>query len=251
MNIYTVYGFSEGGGGGLLKFKGEYLDVACGSYFLGNGYRMYSSLLMRFYSADSLSPFGAGGYNAYAFVSGDPVNYGDPSGHVRAQPKIYNYRGKGKTINGVDVFRGPDPERPGKKITTIFAHGSPSGISMEIDGETLLVPAKRLIPMLEKEGIKLKGRRTHMAFCYSSTAHELFPGTSMAQMMANHAGKLSIGYKGSMPFNHSPPRIMPSKASGVQMEYFVQRVGENQREVLVPLSATGVRAIINRIRSFF
>ncbi|MFJ4456480.1 RHS repeat-associated core domain-containing protein [Pseudomonas sp. NPDC089392] len=251
MNIYTVYGFSEGRGGGFLKFKGEYLDVASESYFLGNGYRMYSPILMRFHSADSLSPFGEGGYNAYAFVSGDPVNYGDPSGHIRVQPKIYDYSGKGKTINGVDVFRGPDPERPGKKITTIFAHGSPSGISMEIDGKPTLVPGKRFIPMLEKEGIKLKGRTTHMAFCYSSTALEQFPGTSLAQLMANHTGKPSIGYKGVMPFNHSPPRLMSSKASGVQMGYFVQRVGEKQREVLNPPPATGVRAVINRIRRLF
>ena len=35
---------------------------------------------MRFYSPDSLSPFDAGGLNSYAYCSGDPLNYSDPSG---------------------------------------------------------------------------------------------------------------------------------------------------------------------------
>ncbi|RMN11653.1 RHS repeat-associated core domain-containing protein, partial [Pseudomonas syringae group genomosp. 3] len=38
---------------------------------------------MRFNSPDSLSPFGEGGLNAYGYVGGDPVGFGDPSGHVK------------------------------------------------------------------------------------------------------------------------------------------------------------------------
>jgi hypothetical protein len=37
---------------------------------------------MRFNSPDSLSPFGEGGMNAYAYCSGDPVNREDRTGHV-------------------------------------------------------------------------------------------------------------------------------------------------------------------------
>lgn len=48
---------------------------------LGNGYRVYSPALRRFHSADSLSPFAAGGINAYAYGTGDPINNADPSGH--------------------------------------------------------------------------------------------------------------------------------------------------------------------------
>jgi hypothetical protein len=36
---------------------------------------------MRFYSADSLSPFGKGGLNSYCYCLGDPVNRTDPTGH--------------------------------------------------------------------------------------------------------------------------------------------------------------------------
>ncbi|AVI87072.1 conserved hypothetical protein [Pseudomonas syringae pv. tomato T1] len=62
-------------------FNGELLDDITGHYLLGNGYRAYNPVLMRFNSPDSLSPFGEGGLNAYAYCAGDPVNRSDPSGH--------------------------------------------------------------------------------------------------------------------------------------------------------------------------
>ncbi|MDZ5741628.1 RHS repeat-associated core domain-containing protein [Pseudomonas asiatica] len=54
-------------------------------YLLGNGYRAFNPVLMCFQSPDSQSPFGAGGLNCYAYCAGDPVNFSDPSGHVRSR----------------------------------------------------------------------------------------------------------------------------------------------------------------------
>lgn len=65
----------------LPGFNGEQPDLVTGHYLLGNGYRAYNPVLMRFNSPDSLSPFGKGGLNAYAYCAGDPVNRNDPSGH--------------------------------------------------------------------------------------------------------------------------------------------------------------------------
>ncbi len=62
-------------------FNGAHLDALTGHYVLGNGYRSYDPALMRFLSADSVSPFHHGGLNAYAYCLGDPVNQQDPSGH--------------------------------------------------------------------------------------------------------------------------------------------------------------------------
>lgn len=68
----------------LPGFNGNRADPVSGSYHLGNGYRAYNPVLMRFNCPDSLSPFGAGGINPYAYCAGDPVNFTDPSGHISA-----------------------------------------------------------------------------------------------------------------------------------------------------------------------
>ena len=80
---YSAYGYraSLDELPGLPGFNGEHLDPLTGHYLLGNGYRAYNPVLMRFNSPDSLSPFGKGGLNAYAYCAGDPVNRTDPSGH--------------------------------------------------------------------------------------------------------------------------------------------------------------------------
>ncbi|WP_412177595.1 RHS repeat-associated core domain-containing protein [Pseudomonas ogarae] len=80
---YSPYGHRpvETGQLSLLGFNGEQPDPLTGHYLLGNGYRAFNPVLMRFNSPDSLSPFGAGGVNAYAYALGDPVNRVDPTGH--------------------------------------------------------------------------------------------------------------------------------------------------------------------------
>ena len=66
----------------LPGFNGERLDPVTGHYLLGNGYRAFNPVLMRFNSPDSLSPFGEGELNAYAYCAGDPVNRVDPTGRT-------------------------------------------------------------------------------------------------------------------------------------------------------------------------
>ena len=79
---YSAYGHhrAESGLGSLLGFNGEQADRITGHYLLGNGHRAYNPVSMRFNSPDQLSPFGKGGFNAYAYCAGDPVNKVDPSG---------------------------------------------------------------------------------------------------------------------------------------------------------------------------
>ncbi|MGX1022083.1 RHS repeat-associated protein [Pseudomonas sp. Y3 TE3536] len=81
---YTAFGFLHGSATPrtLLGFTGQYCQLN-GIYFLGNGYRAYNPMLMRFCSADAFSPFGKGGINAYVYCGSDPVNYSDPSGRWR------------------------------------------------------------------------------------------------------------------------------------------------------------------------
>ena len=80
---YSAYGYrsAESGLSSLLGFNGERQDPVTGYYLLGNGYRAFNPVLMRFNSPDSLSPFGKGGFNSYAYCLGDPINGRDPNGH--------------------------------------------------------------------------------------------------------------------------------------------------------------------------
>lgn len=81
---FTAYGHDLGHqqGHGVLGFNGEHFNKVSGSYVLGNGYRAYSPVLMRFRASDTWSPFGRGGLNSYAYCNDDPINHQDPSGHV-------------------------------------------------------------------------------------------------------------------------------------------------------------------------
>ncbi|AVO60077.1 RHS repeat-associated core domain-containing protein [Pseudomonas chlororaphis] len=72
----------------LPGFNGERTDPISGVSHLGNGYRAYNPVLMRFNCPDSYSPFGAGGVNAYAYCAGDPINRADPSGHMSWQAGV-------------------------------------------------------------------------------------------------------------------------------------------------------------------
>jgi len=96
---YSPYGHrpAEGGLFSLAAFNGEQLDSVTGLYLLGNGYRAYSPTLMRFLAPDSMSPFGAGGLNAYSYCLGDPVNRVDPTGHISWQSIL----GIGASILGI------------------------------------------------------------------------------------------------------------------------------------------------------
>lgn len=83
---YTPYGQSaphdDPGPHAGKGYNGERRDPVTGTSHLGNGYRAYNPVLMRFHCPDSESPFGAGGVNPYAYCGGDPVNHADPGGHI-------------------------------------------------------------------------------------------------------------------------------------------------------------------------
>ena len=100
---YTPYGYSLGFL--ALGWNGFYRDPTTGMYNLGNGYRAYSPVSMRFASPDSWSPFARGGLNPYMYCAGDPINRADPSGHMY-------HHGTGKSFPGLhEMARLPNPKR--------------------------------------------------------------------------------------------------------------------------------------------
>ncbi|EOG3620673.1 MULTISPECIES: RHS repeat-associated core domain-containing protein [Pseudomonas] len=110
---YTVYG-CDGCEQcpSVLRFSGQRKEPATGHYLLGNGYRAFNPVLMRFHSPDSLSPLAGGGINCYAYCGGDPVNYTDPSGYYR-HPKI----AKAPTLR--TIWEAPETPRSRQQPTKL------------------------------------------------------------------------------------------------------------------------------------
>lgn len=98
---YSPYGHrtAESGLTSLFGFNGERRDPVTGHYLLGNGYRAFNPILMRFNSPDSMSPFGEAGLNYYSYCKGDPINSSDPSGHLSLQVFISMMKHQVKTYN--------------------------------------------------------------------------------------------------------------------------------------------------------
>lgn len=64
---YSAYGYADSQPAfAVLGFTGEFRHSVLAGYLPGAGKRLFSPSLMRFTSADYLSPFGKGGLNAYA-----------------------------------------------------------------------------------------------------------------------------------------------------------------------------------------
>lgn len=114
---YSPYGYRPAGSGlrSLLGFNGEQPDMFTGHYLLGNGYRAFNPVLMRFNSPDNMSPFGKGGLNPYSYCSGDPVNRYDDSGHI---PKFISHF--------LELFRRKSTRLTSKtnQASTISSHAS-------------------------------------------------------------------------------------------------------------------------------
>jgi RHS repeat-associated protein len=184
----------------LLGFNGERVDSTTGHYLLGNGYRAFNPVLMRFNSPDNLSPFGEGGINAYTRI--DPINFYDPTGHwvVPILKSAYNKTLKilnsitgqhTKTIKnlrvlGEDFYAYEDIYKKNLRRITFDAHsGVKNGKRYILSGDRKIAPhelksiaAKNNINLDEYDSIRL-------LVCQS--ADEL-NGTSLAQVVANETG---------------------------------------------------------------
>ncbi|WP_080925221.1 RHS repeat-associated core domain-containing protein [Pseudomonas fluorescens] len=121
---YSPYGHrtAESGLTSLLGFNGERPDPVTGHYLLGNGYRAFNPVLMRFNSPDSLSPLGKGGLNAYAYCKGDPINFQDSSGHLFA--KVFASAG--------NLIESLSRRAPASKLAPKLSSDMPRTISNEL-----------------------------------------------------------------------------------------------------------------------
>jgi RHS repeat-associated protein len=122
---YTLYGYSPLGDDpqSQHRFNGYYQELMTGYYPLGNGHRIYSPILMRFFSPDYLSPFEEGGINAYAYCGGDPTNRVDRTGRwFKAIGKFLGIRpnaASNKAVRINSVLNGK-PKKYSNSATSFF-----------------------------------------------------------------------------------------------------------------------------------
>ncbi|EJM72697.1 RHS repeat-associated core domain-containing protein [Pseudomonas sp. GM55] len=138
---YSAYGHRpvENGLLSLLGFNGERPDSVTGHYLLGNGYRAFNPVLMRFNSPDSLSPFGKGGLNPYSYCEGDSINRCDPSGNAAIpnflsnafrrlreafnKPEPIYKSGQERTFTNITIKNYLNPDRTWTEQTFEISHG--------------------------------------------------------------------------------------------------------------------------------
>ncbi|MEH6352534.1 RHS repeat-associated core domain-containing protein [Pseudomonas sp. 3JA] len=147
---YSPYGhrLAESGLASLLAFNGERPDPVTGHYLLGNGYRAFNPVLMRFNSPDRFSPFGKGGLNPYAYCLGDPVNRNDPTGN---SPLLFFWPGRRGSLTKIylgDGFRTKAgvPSSLGKRSYSRFKQINEAAkeLQIKLQRDLLVEDAKKL-----------------------------------------------------------------------------------------------------------
>lgn len=146
-----------------LGFNGELREAKPDWYLLGNGYRAYNPRLMRFHSPDSLSPFGAGGVNSYAYCSNEPINSKDPTGHIR--------------IKGIPT-RAASPKKPRIPAT-------PQGSSVSVEKPNYSAP--KITQPASKNGSEVPIARNPVAEPIASVEPSLTPSNTTSQPSSNTA----------------------------------------------------------------
>ncbi|KVK96213.1 RHS repeat-associated core domain-containing protein [Burkholderia ubonensis] len=113
--VYTPYGYQSSPGQaspGPLGFNGEQLDPATGVYHLGNGYRAYSPVLMRFQAPDSWSPVRCGRAESVCVLSGGSDQpHGSERTYERRRHRRDRARGARHPVRDRDAGRGGCRER--------------------------------------------------------------------------------------------------------------------------------------------
>lgn len=141
-----------------LGFNDQLRERSLGWYILGNGYRAYNPVLMRFHSPDGWSPFGRGGLNAYMYCVGDPVNRVDPTGHnpfLAGLMAARDFAKKHRLFDyGLKPFRHSitlgEAANAARTLQRGRTYGSSHDLSALIDTGAELVRPRRRVSMIGK-----------------------------------------------------------------------------------------------------
>lgn len=176
-----------------LAFNGQWVDTFTQMYWLGLGYRAYSPSLARFHSPDSWSPFSFGGLNAYTYVGNDPVNYNDPTGHVRLFSKTKAFQGNARPVNGGHIYLAKHPEYKDRKAITAVYHGTEGSLT-GLRGP--ISPSEFVQSIKNKAGLNFKEYDIHVIACHSGDAVD--GNLSFIEAITTLTGRRAYGYSGTV-----------------------------------------------------
>ena len=207
---YSVYGHrpAESGVASVLGFNGERADPVTGHYLLGNGYRAFNPVLMRFNSPDNMSPFGKGGINAYGYCGGDSVNRVDSSGHfflAALRKAADSFWGVYRTPIGMhkkatsnytklnsNIYAYEQLSKKGQRKIVLDAHGSFENGALKVGSKDSPVSPEKLINLAREGGIDFgKYDAVKLMICHSAEAN-------FAQQVSNLTGLKTKAFKGTV-----------------------------------------------------
>lgn len=151
---YTAYGHLSGKNlpSTHLGFNGECRERHTGWYMLGNGYRAFNPVLMRFHSPDKLSPFGAGGLNPYTYCAADPINHRDPSGRIAIPVILSQLAGVGggtSSLGGMALSLSTSARFSGQGVLVLGTGAT----GVLLGAAAVANPASVIAPVLASAGI--------------------------------------------------------------------------------------------------
>lgn len=201
LNAFDAYGHSSLNTSLPVAFNGERFDAFSSHYWLGNGYRSYLPILRRFNSPDDLSPFSKGGINAYAYTSGDPVNFIDPTGNFRQHKPLLkpstNFEAPaillGKAVTDQPYGRALLIAYPDDGTTVIKGHGSATR------GTIGDYKPKEVLKLMKDEHLELADGPIHLFSCSGGRQNRDDPFKKPnGQKLANLTGRAVTTYKNTV-----------------------------------------------------
>ncbi|MEI2829409.1 RHS repeat-associated core domain-containing protein [Pseudomonas mosselii] len=199
---YPPYGALPAAIGPRLAYCGQAREAATGFYHLGNGYRSYDPCLMRFLSADALSPFAKGGINAYTYCAGDPINYQDRNDRasLRNTSPAIGATGRNLTGNMFQSAPGPVSTSPGPTSTQAYGIStspSPAGV-LGVDENILAVGSAAAALGHAAVGFKQLGSNNKAALANFGAAAVHVVGAGVAAVESR------AGYWNDIPGQENP-----------------------------------------------
>ncbi|KAL7892576.1 hypothetical protein HDV64DRAFT_289612 [Trichoderma sp. TUCIM 5745] len=232
---YLPYGSSAGSSS--IGFNGEWKDPITGWYHLGNGYRVYNPVLMRFHSPDPWTPFATGEINAYAYCLGDPINRVDPSGHLSFWKKLKNFFKKAYKIFvsvavsvAVGVFTAGAGLAVGIAINIVAGVATSIGLSVTEDLIEGRAPTLKSVGMAALGGLvggvfgEAAGYGLSQALNFASSAVKAFAGTA-----AKEASKAAAGATATQIMKGAILGVLITEVYAPVVEDFLPNEGSNSQ----------------------